>query len=191
MNTPAHVVLNLLCLGRDAQANMLTPVVLGAILPDAPMFWFYAVEKWIRKTPEALIWRESYHQLHWQNFIDLFNSLPLMGVGLLISLWSQSTFGLLLFGSMVLHIVGDFPLHHDDAHRHFFPFSNWRFQSPISYWDPNHYGHIVTLLEILAVIMSCFVLFQGYDSWIGRLVIGAVGLIYGLFFVYVFVVWVP
>lgn len=191
MNTPAHVVLNLLCLGRDAQANMLTPVVLGAILPDAPMFWFYAVEKWIRKTPEALIWQESYHQLHWQNFIDLFNSLPLMGVGLLISLWSQSTFGLLLFGSMVLHIVGDFPLHHDDAHRHFFPFSNWRFQSPISYWDPNHYGHIVTLLEILAVIMSCLVLFQGYDSWIGRLVIGVVGLIYGLFFVYVFVVWVP
>ena len=189
MNTPAHVVLNLLCLGKQAQASILTPVVIGAILPDAPMFWFYFVEKVIRKTPESVIWRESYYQPHWQDFIDLFNSIPLIGIGLLVALGCGSTIGTLLCGSMLLHIAGDLPLHHDDAHRHFFPFSNWRFESPISYWDPNHYGHIFALFEILGVIISCILLFQTYDSWAGRLTLGLVGGSYSLFFAYALIVW--
>lgn len=123
MNTPAHVVVNLLCLGRRDRAKVLIPVVTGAILPDAAIFLFYYVEKVIRGAPERLIWTQAYYQEHWQNLIDLFNSLPLMIVGLFISLWVNSRIGMLLFASMMLHVLGDLPLHHDDGHRHFFPFS--------------------------------------------------------------------
>lgn len=189
MNTPAHVVLNLLCVQAIAPAPMLTPVVTGAILPDAPIFLFYFVEKVLRRTPEAVIWREAYYQPHWQNFIDLFNSLPLMGVGLLLALHFRSTAGLLLVGSMMLHVAGDLPLHHDDAHRHFFPLSDWRFHSPVSYWDPRHHGAIASLFEIAAVIISCAVLFYSYDSLSGKLTIGLVGTSYALYFGYVFAVW--
>jgi len=189
MNTPAHVVMNLLCLGKQPQSIILTPIIIGAILPDAPMFVFYFVEKVLRKTPESMIWREAYYQSHWQNFIDLFNSLPCIVLGLGLTLWAGSQFGVLLFGSMVLHIAGDLPLHHDDAHRHFFPFSNWRFISPISYWDPRHYGHIVSIVEILMVVISCGLLFVLYDSLPGKITIGLIGMSYLAYFIYVLLVW--
>ncbi|MBW4656365.1 MAG: hypothetical protein KME20_25475 [Kaiparowitsia implicata GSE-PSE-MK54-09C] len=189
MNTPAHVVINLLGLGRQDTAVVLSPVVIGAILPDAPIFIFYFYEKVIRNMPEAWIWRVGYYQPHWQNFIDVFNSLPLIGLALAIAYWQRSQFGILLCLSMVLHIAGDLPVHHDDGHRHFFPFSNWRFESPVSYWDSNHYGNIFSVIEILAVVASCWVLFQGYQSWAGRAMIGLVGVTYTLYFGYVFAVW--
>ena len=132
MNTPAHVAINLLCLGRRDIPNILPPVVIGAVLPDAPMFLFYFVEKVIRGTPESGIWSSAYYQPHWQNFIDLFNSLPLVLIGLVITLVVRSQWGVLLHTSMVLHIGGICRSNHNDGHRHFFPFSNWRFVSPVS-----------------------------------------------------------
>jgi hypothetical protein len=78
MNTPAHIVLNLLCLGRRDEGQLIAPVIIGAILPDAPMFVFYFVEKVLRNTPEPIIWSKSYFETHWQNLIDLFNSVPLI-----------------------------------------------------------------------------------------------------------------
>jgi len=189
MNTPAHVVINLLFLGKQSQAAILTPVVIGAILPDAPMFVFYFVEKVLFKNPESVIWRESYYQPYWQNLIDFFNSVPLMVLGLVLTLWLGSQFGTLLFGSMMLHVAGDLPLHHDDAHRHFFPLSNWRFQSPVSYWDPNHYGHIFSIFEILMVVISCVILFYGYNSLPGKVTVGLIGLCYLAYLAYVLIVW--
>ncbi|MGG6294099.1 hypothetical protein ACQ4M4_06710 [Leptolyngbya sp. AN02str] len=189
MNTPAHVVLNLLCLGRRDLASVLTPVIVGAVLPDAPMFIFYGYERIIRGMSESWIWREGYYQVHWQNFIDLFNSIPLMLLGLGIAIWGRSQFGILLFTSMLLHIAGDLPLHHDDGHRHFFPFSDWRFVSPISYWDPKHYGNIVSIVEILSVAMTSAILFQNYHSAAGKFIIGIIGALYSLYFFYVVTVW--
>lgn len=189
MNTPAHVVVSLLCLGRQDRAAVITPLVIGAILPDAPMFVMYFIERVVRGTPESVIWREVYHAPHWQNFIDLFNSLPLMVLGLGLSVVMNSQFGWLLFASMILHVAGDLPLHHHDAHRHFFPLSDWRFKSPLSYWDPNHYGHIVSLVEIIGAIAGCVLLLQIYQSWPSRLCIGLIGLAYGVYFAYALVVW--
>lgn len=189
MNTPAHAIINLVYLGRQDSPNVIVPVLIGALLPDAPMFVFYFVEKIIRGLPENQIWGEAYYQPGWQNFIDFFNSVPLMVLGFALSLWASSKIGTLFFSSMMLHVLGDLPLHHEDAHRHFFPLSDWRFHSPVSYWDPNHYGHIVTILEILAVIISCGFLFNTYHSLAGKSVIGLIGLCYTAYFVYVFLVW--
>jgi hypothetical protein len=72
-----------------------------------------------------------------------------------------------LFASMVLHSLGDLPIHHDDAHRHFFPFSEYCFISPISYWDPRYHGTIVSLVEILMVSGGSVYLFPKLQSWLG------------------------
>ncbi|MEO0408095.1 MAG: hypothetical protein AAF289_12165 [Cyanobacteria bacterium P01_A01_bin.135] len=187
MNTPAHIVLNLLFLGRADQGVAL-PVICGAILPDLPMFVFYGIQK-LRGIPERVIWRQSYYEPGWQNFIDLFNSIPLILVGLGIAWWLGSRSGILLAVSMLLHIAGDLPLHHDDGHRHFFPLSDWRFESPVSYWDPNHYGGIVTVIEVLAVIVGCALLLMGHRSFGARLAVGAIAALYMAYFAYVVAVW--
>lgn len=189
MNTPAHIIVNLLCLGRRDDPRILTPVVLGATLPDAPMFIFYFVERILRGTPETTIWQQAYYQPHWQNFIDLFNSLPLMLLGLLISAGIGTKTGLLLFGSMILHVAGDLPLHHDDAHRHFFPFSNWRFSSPVSYWDSTYHGDLVSTVEILVVLIGCIILLQSYRSRLGKLSIALISGSYLFYLGYVITVW--
>ena len=53
---------------------------------------------------------------------------------------------------MICHSLLDIPVHNDDAHRHFFPLTDYRFMSPLSYWDPNHYGRFVALFELLLVL---------------------------------------
>lgn len=210
MNTPAHVILSLLCLGRhepkrvspateatdladfmapaeadavpEAQAPrdrplLLTPLVLGAILPDAPMFLFYGVEK-LRGIPDDIIWSQSYYAENWQNFFDVFNSFPIMALGLGLTIWGASRWGQLLFGSMFIHGLGDLPLHHDDGHRHFFPLTNWRFESPVSYWDPDHYGGLMTALEIALVLVSTIVLWRNYHSRGAKITLGVTTVLY-------------
>ena len=57
----------------------------------------------------------------------------------------------------LLHLTFDLPFHHDDAHPHFWPFSDWRFTSPLSYWDPAHDGGVIALAEVgLAVVLIGF-----------------------------------
>lgn len=190
MNTPAHVILNLLCLGRQDQQRVLLPIIGGSLLPDIPMFIFYFVEKVILQTPEMTIWNEAYHKIFWQNFIDVFNSIPLILLGLAICYGFKFKVGLLFFASMLLHIFCDLPFHHDDAHRHFLPFTDWRFISPVSYWDPKHYGVIVTILECLLLIFSCIFLWRIYKSKTGRATIVLVGSSYLAYFVYGFYFWI-
>lgn len=189
MNTPAHVVLNLLILGGKKQSENNLTIVLGAILPDLPMFLFYFWEKFIRGTEEKLIWSVHYFDPNWQAFFDIFNSLPLIIIGGVVSYYRGAMGFVALFGSMALHALGDLPLHHDDGHHHFFPFSNWRFDSPVSYWDPRHYGNIVAPLEAIAVLVGCFILLRRHTSIPARVTIGIVVALYVIYWGYALVVW--
>lgn len=193
MNTPTHVMLSIAVLSRrrvsadDPEPSYVVPAVIGAVLPDAPMFVFYAVEKLVIGSSEREIWTTRYFLPAWQDFFDLFNSIPIVLAGLWIC-WQRSRrpnagaesgsprsahqeswarraakkLGLggakawtILFASMLLHMLADLPLHHDDGHRHFWPISNWRFESPVSYWDPNHYGLYAGAAE-LVLFVSCY-----------------------------------
>jgi hypothetical protein len=153
------------------------------------MFLFYFVEKVVRGISELDIWQVEYHRAGWQNVFDCFHSFPLIGLGMAIAYRFQSRLGLLFFSSMVLHSLGDLPLHHDDAHRHFFPLSNWQFVSPISYWDSRHYGEIAGQLEALMVVVGCGILFRVYRLQISRLVLGMVGGSYLVYFAYALAIW--
>ncbi|MGK7889157.1 MAG: hypothetical protein AB4042_07465 [Leptolyngbyaceae cyanobacterium] len=190
MNTPSHSIINLWILGLGKPPAVQAAVLIGSILPDAPMFLFYVVEKFIYRTPGAQIWQEQYFLTGWQNFFDVFNSLPLIALGFAWMAWKQSPVGMAFFASMALHVFGDLPLHHDDGHHHFFPLSNWRFDSPVSYWDPNHYGLIVAPIEILVTLVGCIILFPTYHSWLGKGAIATVGLLYTGLITYVVSTWV-
>ncbi|WP_110984508.1 hypothetical protein [Acaryochloris thomasi] len=161
MNTPSHAILNLALLLPEPQA--LPIITLGAILPDVPMFVLYAWAK-IRRIPARQLWTETYYLPFWQTWTDLFHSIPLASVGVGVGILCQSHTLALLSGSAVLHSLLDLPVHHDDAHRHFFPFHHYRFISPVSYWDPRHHGYIVALVEILLVLIATLYLFPIVES---------------------------
>lgn len=175
MNTPSHAILNLALLLPDPQA--LPIIVLGAVLPDVPMFVLYAWAK-IRRIPARQLWTETYHQPFWQAWTDLFHSIPLAIVGVGVGTLCQSPTLALLFGSAVLHSLLDLPVHHDDAHRHFFPFHNYRFISPLSYWDPRHHGYAVALVEILLVLIATLYLLPVVDSVFVKAIFVTVNVLY-------------
>ena len=123
MNTPAHVVLNALLLRRGRFGAHPKAMLIGALAPDLPIFGFYLWQRLARGESEREIWSTLYFDPAWQLFFDIFNSLPLIGLGALIAWRFQQPAARILFASMALHCLMDLPLHHDDAHRHFLPFS--------------------------------------------------------------------
>ncbi|UCG11585.1 MAG: hypothetical protein JSU72_13760 [Deltaproteobacteria bacterium] len=189
MNTPAHVAVNLVILGKKERPQTTAWIVVGAILPDLPMFLFYLYEKVWRKIPEHLIWSQAYDEPGWQVFFDLFNSLPLLILALLLALYRGARRFAALFASMVLHSLGDLLLHHDDAHRHLFPFSDWRFRSSVSYWDPRYFGEIVGPLEAVAVLGGCMILARRFTSVRARVLIGCLATSYAVYWGYALLVW--
>lgn len=191
MTTPAHAIFNLLVLPREDRAgrSLLTAVALGAVVPDATMFVFYAYQKLIRGVPEGTIWNDLYFRPEWQSVFDTFHSWPLIGVAAWVAYRMGSSAWSLFFGSMALHSVADFLLHNDDAHRHFFPLSDFRFMSPVSYWDPQHFGLIVGPLEALMVIAGSVVLARKYDSRVIRWLLGVLAGLYVVGIGYAVLVW--
>ena len=154
MNTPAHLVVGLATLGSGRGRSQGPWIALGTLLPDLPMFGFYAWQRFVLATPEATIWGARYFEPQWQSFFDLFNSIPLVALGLVLALSLRSWPAVYLCAAMLLHIALDLPLHHDDGHRHLYPLSDWRFESPVSYWDPSHLGRLGAGLELACVALA-------------------------------------
>ena len=188
MNTPAHALINLAVLGRMTPPAAVLAVLAGGLLPDVPMLVFYAVQK-LQGMAEADIWSTAYFAPQWQAFFDAPNSLVLIAAGAAIAAWRRAPIWLLLFASMALHGVADLLLHHDDGHRHFWPVSDFRFASPVSYWDPAHYGWVVLPIEIGVSCLAIVKGWQRYPQRRNRAALVALGAIYFGFMVFAAVMW--
>ena len=129
------------------------------------MFVFYAYQRGWLATPERAIWSQVYFLPEWQAFFDAFNSLPLIALAALVAWRTGQAAVLACLASMALHCLADLALHHEDAHGHFFPFSDWRFRSPVSYWDPRRYGMIFGAFELAASLFACAVLWRRGGAW--------------------------
>lgn len=187
MNTPSHVVLNLFVLGGKRKHRDTLAIVLGALLPDLPMLLFYFWVKLVQRLPERQIWETEYFRPHWQTFIDVFNAFPLMALGALMAALARSRIWLLFFASMALHAALDFPVHVDDGHAHFWPFTSWKFSSPVSYWDPNHHGAVVALIEATMVVgLGSWMALRRYKTRFGRWSLGTLVVLYIVGIGYVF-----
>ncbi|AFY71714.1 hypothetical protein Pse7367_3478 [Thalassoporum mexicanum PCC 7367] len=181
MNTPSHAIVNLSCfsvLAATHHNSLGLAIAFGAVLPDLPIFGMYFWAKWIKRQPEREIWGITYELPLWQNLVAAFHSIPLAMIGATIAYWAgASVIGICLI-SAVLHSLFDLPVHNSDAHRHFYPFSNYRFISPLSYWDPKHYGLQVSIVERCLVLALCGYLWPGADTAIARGILIIVVLLY-------------
>ena len=169
MVTQSHVVLNIALLSRRDKPVLHCYAFIGAVLPDLPMFVFFAVETFILKTSQRELWGSRYFMEAWQTFFDLFNAVPLililLGVGYYL-LHSERI--VVLAWSMLLHCGFDLVTHHDDGHHHFFPLSDYAFESPISYWDRDHHAGIVAPIERLVMLAASVYLFPRLKTRLAR-----------------------
>ncbi len=178
VNTPGHAVVNLAVLGRRDRPALSRFVVAGAILPDLPIVAFYLWEHAVRGASERAIWTALYFDASWQRVFDAVHSIPLAGAGAVVSVGSGSAAAVAFFASMLLHDLCDLPLHADDAHRHLWPLSDWRFASPLSYWDPRHHGDAVALIEVTAVLISTILIWRRGARASARVALVVVALLY-------------
>lgn len=154
MQTHGHYVINMALLGKTIAPKHNIAIALGSVLPDIPIFLFYVISKYMYGMSEAKIWGQAYFEPGWQNIIATSHSIPVALIGFLICWRLDWKWGAILCVSMVCHCLLDLPVHHDDAHRHFYPFSDYRFNSPVSYWDVNHHARIAAGVEFALVLIS-------------------------------------
>lgn len=169
MNTPSHWLMTVV----GARALRIAPpkwaLGLGAVAPDIPLgilsfggIWFFTnVKGWtMQETFPHLFKNLFYNHPGWigpHNFLHSPTSLILM-VGLAwwicraskgrtyrVARWFK-----FFLCSCLFHSIVDVLTHFDDGPLLFFPFNwSWRFSSPVSYWDPEHFGRQFMAFEAI------------------------------------------
>ncbi|MCV6585225.1 MAG: cobalamin biosynthesis protein CobQ [Marinibacterium sp.] len=181
MNTPAHMLLGAAVFGRDRRR--MGAAVLGALAPDASLYLLAGWALWIRQIPAQVVFDELYFSPGWQQIFAIDNAIPLWLAGLGLAWWCGSGWWIAFAGAGLLHLVLDLPLHAGDGRAHFWPFSTWVFDSPVSYWDSTHHAAIVAPVSIMVSLLAFvviwrrhpggvalvgFVLLLGAEIWVAR-----------------------
>jgi len=189
MNTPAHLIFGLAAFGKVDAPKVTAAALFGAILPDLSLYLLAGTHLFVLGTSPEVVFGELYFSDLWQTIFKIDNSFLLWGVVLGLGLALRSAWVVALSGAALLHIGLDFPLHHDDGRAHFWPLTDWVFQSPVSYWDPAHYGGIVGALEILVCLGLCYWLWGKFRTVPMRVLItllGAIEIVPGLMWAFMF-----
>ncbi len=168
MNTQTHLLMAAAILARPGDRRRNAAVAAGALLPDLAIYAMFLWSK-IAGVAEREVWRVWYFTPPWQVAIDWAHSIPLYGGIVLLGLWRGGRSGALAaFGvAALIHIAGDLPLHTEDAHAHFLPFSDRRLISRVSYWDPSAYGGVVVVFEAAIGLLCIAVLWRRFPAvWV-------------------------
>lgn len=169
MITSTHAAINALVarqlprvrLGSLVQGKAARWFVIGGLAPDLPgltltvgSFVYYPVvrsksfDETFRLITEDLffntpLWIIAHNSLHAPLLLvpAFFTANRLEGRG-----WTMAR---ALIAGAGLHALVDVPVHRDDGPLLLFPF-NWtfRFQSPVSYWDPLHFGQWIRPVDL-------------------------------------------
>lgn len=167
MNTPSHLIINAALRKRvgGALAIPRSAFLLGAVLPDVPLWllWMgaYGYYRYGLGDRSITIMDERFDRLYFTNplWIAAHNMLhaPILLLIALVLLWrfralpdTHRGWWFWFAAGCLVHTALDIPVHRDDGPLLFFPVE-WsiRFHSPLSYWDPHHFGREFTLFEIL------------------------------------------
>ncbi|KNG92731.1 hypothetical protein [Pseudaestuariivita atlantica] len=147
MNTPAHLIFGIAAFGKPDRPATLWAATLGALAPDLSLYLMGAVSLYLLRIPPNVVFGELYYSDAWQTVFAIDNSAILWGGLLAWALWRRHAVLTAFAGAGLLHIALDFPLHHDDGRAHFWPLTNWIFESPVSYWDARRHAGIVGPIE--------------------------------------------
>lgn len=178
MQTPTHILVAAALFARPAAPRRNALVFAAALLPDLSIFVLFGWARLIRGATEHEVWRVLYWQEPWQLLNAVSNSFPLWGLVLAAGLVARRQLVAVFAGAGLMHLALDFPVHNSDAHRHFWPLSDWRFHSPLSYWDQRHNGDIVGWGEIVLALALMAVLAVRFGSTATRVLLSLAALSY-------------
>lgn len=149
----------------------------GGLTPDLAAF---ALVLWalVGGMDAETIFRTAYFSASWQAVMAPFHSAPLWLAAFALAWTLRRPAAAAFAGSGLLHQAFDFPVHADDPHRHLWPLSDWRFESPVSYWDPRHFGGWVQPLEIVLGLGLVTLLWRRWPGRAGRAGLLLLGLLY-------------
>jgi len=178
MMTQTHLLIAAALFAKPGQPRRNTAVIAGALIPDLSIY-ILVVYAAITGIPRGTLWSEVYWTEPWQTLSMIGNSAPLYFAFLALALFIAApkdtrprwqSLPTLFCLAALAHLATDFPVHNDDAHIHFWPFSDWRFHSPISYWDRDHYGGIFAIFEAGLGVALMALLFTRFKAvWIRAL----------------------
>lgn len=185
MITPSHLIYNWAAakaldqkLGEDK--SRLHGFLLGGILPDIPAYTFFVFYTFIAGASQNEMWDVLYFDSPFSVFITLSHSFLLWPAVLLIGYVFRKEIIMWLGAGAMMHSVIDFLVHNDDAYMHFWPLSEWKFMSPISYWDPSHYGNIVGTVDTVLILLLLWWFSRNLTNWKQRSLVYGVATFYFL-----------
>ena len=190
MITSTHAAINALVarqpprvrLGGLVQGTAARWFVIGGLAPDVPglaltigSFIYYPVarskslDETFRLITEDLffnspLWIVAHNSLH----APLILVASFLGVSRFGGRLSQAARAVIAGAG--LHALLDVPVHHDDGPLLLFPL-NWtfRFQSPVSYWDPAHFGQWIRPVDLTVSIVGVLLLVRARARrWLTR-----------------------
>ncbi|WP_432255882.1 cobalamin biosynthesis protein CobQ [Limimaricola sp. AA108-03] len=161
MNTPAHLIFGAAAFGRPGRPAVTSAALLGGLAPDLSLYLMVAWARSVGDVPARTIFGEYYFSDAWMSVFAVDNSFPIWGALLALAIWRRWPVLIAFAGAGLLHLALDLPLHGADARPMFWPLSDWRFVSPLSYWDRSHHAGIIGPLEAgLSVVLTSFMLWR-------------------------------
>ncbi len=181
MNTQSHVLIASALFTRSGVGTKArnAAAIIGGFIPDASIFTMFIWSK-IIGAPELEVWVNWYYNPPWRTWSDALHSFVVYWVIVMIGVaiarfggtWLKTGVVMIIFAlSAITHAAGDLFLHVKDGHAHFWPLSDWRFSSPVSYWDPNYYGRYFLVFEIFMAVILCTMLFRRFKGKIVRAIL--------------------
>ncbi|MEM9637739.1 MAG: cobalamin biosynthesis protein CobQ [Pseudomonadota bacterium] len=160
MNTPAHLLIGAAVMGRKGSRSVVWAAIVGALLPDVSLYLLAGSALYVFGIAPRIVFDELYFSDSWQTIFAIDNSFLIWGVLFALALWRGVPWAIALTGAGLLHLCLDFPLHHDDGRAHFWPVSDWVFESPVSYWDRRQGAMWLAPLEAAAASLAAIALWQ-------------------------------
>ncbi len=171
MNTPAHLLTGAALFGRKGGKGPLWAATFGGMLPDLSLYIMVIWGLYIEGVSPSVVFRERYFSDEWQQIFAIDNSFPIWICLLALAIWSKRKWAIALCASSLLHVGMDFLMHAGDGRPNFWPFSDWVFDSPVSYWNTRYHAHWLAPVNFLASLVSFIVLWR-MCKWKGRVFYG-------------------
>ena len=182
MNSPTHTLLALALLSKRGERKRNQAVFIGSVIPDLAIYLWFPYQSLIKGESGARIWDVLYFEPPMQDLIAFFNSIPIYAAFAVLGFWKRGEMwgkALLFFAlAALIHMATDLPVHGHDAYRHFWPISEWRFYSPISYWEADHHAGWVSAVETALAFASIYVLWRRFPKRWVKIVLSLLALSY-------------